>query len=249
MPASSYATSGPDIPGPLALIGSGEYLREMADIESALIRGRSPRYAQIPTAAAAEGTKRLQYWIDLGIAQAERIGVEAVPVVLENRRDANDPAKTESIAGAGLIYLSGGRPDFLVATLEESLALTQVIAAWRHGAALAGCSAGAMAICDWVPGVGPLHGGARKGFGLIKGIGVLPHFDRLAGRIPDILRDAAIKPPNDISLLGIDEGTALIWESGTWRVEGKGSVWDLSQHPRKGFGVGMDLGEMNLPQP
>ena len=40
--------------GPLALIGSGEYLPVMLDIERDLIRGRPPRYVQIPTAAAPE---------------------------------------------------------------------------------------------------------------------------------------------------------------------------------------------------
>ena len=42
-------------PGPLALVGSGEYLEVMADVEGALIEGRPRRYVQIPTAAAPEG--------------------------------------------------------------------------------------------------------------------------------------------------------------------------------------------------
>ena len=52
-------------------MGSGEYLAVMAGVEGALIEGRPPRYVQIPTAAAAEGADRLQYWLDLGAAQAE----------------------------------------------------------------------------------------------------------------------------------------------------------------------------------
>ena len=62
-------------PGPLALVGSGEYLAVMAGVEGALIEGRPRRYVQIPTAAAPEGPARLQYWLDLGAAQAERLGV------------------------------------------------------------------------------------------------------------------------------------------------------------------------------
>ena len=42
-------------PGPLALVGSGEYLPVMADVERMLLAGRPPRYVQIPTAAAPEG--------------------------------------------------------------------------------------------------------------------------------------------------------------------------------------------------
>ena len=64
-------------PGPLALVGSGEYLEVMADVEGALIEGRPRRYVQIPTAAASEGPRRLRYWLDLGAAQAERLGPAA----------------------------------------------------------------------------------------------------------------------------------------------------------------------------
>src|SRR5436309_2037118 len=52
-------------PGPLALVGSGEYLPVMAEVEGPLIEGRPSRYVQIPTAAAPEGPRRLQYWLDL----------------------------------------------------------------------------------------------------------------------------------------------------------------------------------------
>src|SRR2546430_897420 len=75
-------------PGPLALVGSGEYLAVMAGVEGALIEGRPSRYIQIPTAAAPEGADRLQYWLDLGAAQAERLGVEQVPVVVRDRDEA-----------------------------------------------------------------------------------------------------------------------------------------------------------------
>jgi hypothetical protein len=62
-------------PRPLALVGSGEYLPVMAGVEGALIDGRPRRYVQIPTAAAPEGDQRLRYWLGLGAAQAERLGL------------------------------------------------------------------------------------------------------------------------------------------------------------------------------
>ena len=105
-------------PGPLALVGSGEYLAVMAGVEGALIEGRPPRYVQIPTAAAPEGADRLQYWLDLGAAQAERLGVEQVPVVVRDRDEAGSADLAALIDGAGLIYLSGGNPQFLARTLR-----------------------------------------------------------------------------------------------------------------------------------
>ena len=52
-------------PGPLALVGSGEYLPVMTDVEAMLLDGRAPRYVQLPTAAAPEGQQSLQRWLDL----------------------------------------------------------------------------------------------------------------------------------------------------------------------------------------
>ena len=235
-------------PGPLALIGSGEYLPAMTEIEASLISGRGSRYVQIPTAAASEGKRRLDYWVELGIQQARRLGVEAVPMILGSREDANDAGRAKLMEGAGLIYFSGGRPDFLVSTLEKTVVFEKVVALWRGGAALAGCSAGAMALCEWVPGIGAARADARHGFGLVKGLAVLPHFDKMAARIPDMIRDMAINPPADVSLIGIDEQTALIWENGTWRIEGRGCVWDLTRHPRVRYEAGTDLGGAPLPE-
>src|SRR5215472_2460769 len=97
-------------PGPLALVGSGEYLPVMTEVERLLIEGRPPRYVQIPTAAAPEGEYSLRRWLDLGAAQADRLGVEQIPVVVRDRAEADSPELAAMIAGAGLIYLSGGSP-------------------------------------------------------------------------------------------------------------------------------------------
>jgi cyanophycinase len=107
--------------GPLALVGSGEYTDAMLDVDRDLLEGRPPRYVQIPTAAAPEGPARLAYWVDLGRRHAESLGVEAVSLVVRDRAEADDPAVADPIAGAGLIYLSGGRPTFLADTLRDTV--------------------------------------------------------------------------------------------------------------------------------
>src|SRR5690242_18161482 len=100
----------------------------MTDVEGLLIAGRAPRYVQIPTAAALEGEATLSYWVDLGKAQADRLGVEAVPVVARNREDADDPALAALVEGAGLVYLSGGNPSYLAATLRGTRLWEAVVA-------------------------------------------------------------------------------------------------------------------------
>jgi len=63
-------------PGPVALVGSGEYLPVMHEVEASLLAGRAPRYVQLATAAAPEGQQSLARWHELGRRAAERLDVE-----------------------------------------------------------------------------------------------------------------------------------------------------------------------------
>src|ERR1700690_59828 len=108
-------------PGPLALVGSGEYLPQMAEIEGGLLAGRSPRYVQLATAAVPDGPPVVERWHNLGRAQAERLGVEAVILDVNDRDDADNAAIAAQVNGAGLVYLSGGHPGFLAETLRGTL--------------------------------------------------------------------------------------------------------------------------------
>ena len=125
-------------PGPLALVGSGEYLPVMADIEAALLAGRPPRYVQLATAAVPDGPSVVERWHNLGREQAQRLGVEAVILSVNDRADADNEAIAQQVAGAGLIYLSGGNPGFLADTLRDTAVWAAIVTAWQDGAALAG---------------------------------------------------------------------------------------------------------------
>jgi cyanophycinase-like exopeptidase len=220
-------------PGPLALVGSGEYLPEMLDVERELIAGRAPKYVQIPTAAAREGKARLQYWVDLGRKQAERLGVEAVPVVVTDRAQADDPVIAAQVAGAGLIYLSGGSPAVLADTLRDTLLWWAVEDAWRSGAALAGCSAGAMVMGDWIPDLRHPNSGGTPGLGLVPQLRVLPHFDKMLGWVPDAVTRMLLRAAEGVTLVGIDELTALVGGPHVFTVQGKQSAWVLGRGRRR----------------
>jgi len=217
-------------PGPLALVGSGEYLAVMAGVEGALIEGRPRRYVQIPTAAAPEGPDRLGYWLDLGAAQAERLGVQQVPVVVRDRDEAGSEDLAALIAGAGLVYLSGGNPQFLARTLRGTRVWAAVEAAWRSGAALAGCSAGAIALTDWVPAVRTPARAPEPGLGVLPWLRVLPHFDRMRSWAPDLAtraaagRARAARPASDSGFLTFwasSRATRPHWIWARWRWSAK----------------------------
>jgi cyanophycinase len=227
---------------PLALVGSGEYLPVMADVERALLDGRAPRYVQLATAAAPEGDASLARWHDLGRTQAERLGVEQVVVDVRTRADADDPAMAALVEGAGLVYLSGGNPAFLAETLRDTAVWRAIVTAHEAGAALAGCSAGAMALTGWAPRMRDLvHPHQPTGLGLVPRVRVIPHFDKMLGWMPDLLRNALLHKPEGTTLIGIDEDTALVGGPEGWEVHGRQSVWVLGPGSRVEHKAGTTL--------
>jgi cyanophycinase len=226
---------------PIALVGSGEYLPVMTEIEGALIAGRAPRYVQLATAAAPEGQGSLSRWHLLGKHQADRLGVEQVIVDVRTREDAENPTFAAAIEGAGLIYLSGGNPAYLADTLRDTVVWRAIVAAHALGAAVAGCSAGAMALSDWAPRIRDLNSEQPTGLGLVPHLRVIPHFDTMPSRVPDVLRNALLRLPDDTTVLGIDEDTALVGGPHEWEVKGRQSVWVLGRSARQEFPAGTHL--------
>lgn len=217
-------------PGRLALVGSGEYLPVMHEVEHWLLDGRPARYVQLATAAAPEGDVSLQHWHDLGARAADRLGVEQIVIDVRVREDADDPRWADEIRGAGLIYLSGGNPSHLANTLRDTVVWRAIVNEWRAGASLAGCSAGAMAMCGYVPDFRHPRSGGVDGLGLLPDVRVLPHFDRLTHWMPDFtLKPLVAKGAHTI---GVDEDTALVGESNgtdTWEFTsmGRQSAWQI----------------------
>ncbi len=234
--APGYRPGMQPAPGPLALVGSGEYLPVMQQIEAGLLDGRPPRFVQLATAAAPEGQRSLARWHTLGARAAERLGVEQVVIPVVDRISADDEALAATVAGAGLIYLSGGNPVFLTETLRGTRVWAAIVAAWRAGAALAGCSAGAMAMSAHVPDLRHPLGGGLDGLGLVPRVTVVPHFDRFAGRLPAgwVTRFAG----DGRLVIGIDEDTALVGGPGQWQVAGRQSVWLLGPDGKQEFASG-----------
>jgi cyanophycinase-like exopeptidase len=224
------------MPGPLALVGSGEYLPVLERVERLLLEGRPARFVQLATAAAPEGPASLARWHELGRASAERLGVQQVVVPVVDRISADDEELAGLVAGAGLVYLSGGSPTFLAATLRGTAVWRAIEAAWGGGAALAGCSAGAMAMSSHVPDLRHPLRAAEPGLGVVRHLRVLPHFDRFAARVPDVLLTRLVETPPGVTVLGIDEDTALVGGPYEWEVMGRQSVWVLgadgrTEHP------------------
>ena len=221
--------------GPLALVGSGEYLPVMLEVERDLLAGRPPVYVQLPTAAAPEGEASLQRWLELGRQQAERLGVRQVPVLVRDRADAEDPALAALVEGAGLVYLSGGNPPYLSSALSGTPVWQAIRRAWEAGAALAGCSAGAIALTSWVPDIRNPGNPPLSGLGAVPGVRVIPHFDRFEQWRPDLASRFLADLPEGVTVLGIDEDTAAVLDAGAWTARGRQAVWVLTREGRTAY--------------
>lgn len=226
-------------PGPLALVGSGEYLPVMEETDRALLErvggAATARAVVLPTAAGLEEPGSPARWAQLGIDHFRRLGarVEAVPIL--RRDDALDPRWPDLLEAADLVYFSGGDPRHLVETMRGTPAWEAIRRRHLAGAALAGCSAGAMAVCTLIPSAVRMPASTerpewRPALGLLPGLAVLPHFDRMARFAgPDGLDRALAALPAGTILLGIDEDTALVrgldaGDPDAWQVSGRQGV-------------------------
>jgi cyanophycinase-like exopeptidase len=225
--------------GAIALVGSGEYLPVMRELENELLQnsikhGNSDRYIQIPTAAGQESSDRLSFWQDLGARQADALGVEPVFLPIFDREAAMNQSFAEEIKSAGLIYLSGGDPGYLAQTLIDTPVWQAIEAALENGSSLAGCSAGAMALGKYVPNFFRPRESGTTGLSTIGEIRTIPHYDKFFKWIPDRAARLLLTAPPGTTVIGIDESTALVTGLSNdpeitlvnrkWRVQGVGMV-------------------------
>ncbi len=223
----------------------------MHELEEWLLVDKAPRYVQLATAASLEGEESLQRWHELGARAADRLGVEQVVVDVRTRGDADDPSHVAVIEGAGLIYLSGGNPKHLARTLIDTPVWRAMHRAWREGASIAGCSAGAMALSGYVPDIRHPRAGGQEGLGLVPSLRVLPHFDVYAKWIPDMVMRPMLS--DSTTVVGIDEQTAFraeppenLDEPWQFRGVGRGSCWriesDRKYRVNSPLGLHVELG-------
>ena len=231
--------------GSLALVGSGEYLPAMAQFENSLFddgvkNGKRPIYVQIPTAAGKESADRLEYWKQLGKAQADRLGVDSNFLPIFNRDDANNPEYVSLIHNSALMYMSGGDPHHLAETLMDTPLWNAMQENWRTGASLAGCSAGAMVLSSHIPNFRLLKKSPTAGLNLLPEIRVIPHFNKFFKWIPESAAKVLLHVPDDSVLIGVDEMTAIVKRSGDehWVVVGEARVHVLKGMPDQQLGDG-----------
>jgi cyanophycinase len=230
------------MPGPVALVGAGEFLPAMAafDAEMLASTGRArPRVAILPTASMPDGRDVFERWAAMGVAHFAELGAEVEPVLVGDRLDADDPGHAQAVGEADLIYLSGGKPSYLLRTLDGTATGRALTAAHERGAVIAGCSAGAMVLAghafDFRVRLLPWPLRWRPGFGYATGLSVLPHYDAWPEPLSALI---ALQAPRGSVVFGIDEETAVVGRDGSWQVHGRSRVTVWRGRRRERFRAG-----------
>lgn len=239
MAAAAATVQPPDllypaaVPGPVALVGAGEFLAPMAEFDRGLLAATArprPRVAVLPTASAPDGETTFRRWAEMGVEHFSSLGAEVEPVLVRSVAEGYDRAALQAVGEADVVYLSGGHPRHLLRVLSESPLGAALADAHARGAVVAGCSAGAMAMAGrtaqvrFVPKLRiPLPVAVRwpAGLSLAHNVAVLPHYDAWPEPLSALV---ALQAPRGVVLLGIDEGTAIVGRDGAWQVHGAGRV-------------------------
>jgi hypothetical protein len=70
---------------------------------------------------------------------------------------------------------------------------------------------------------------------------VIPHFDAFAARMPDLVTRFLLPHDPLVTVVGIDEDTALVGGPDDWTVQGQQSVWLLTRNGREELPAGTRL--------
>ena len=197
----------------------------MRPVDATLLeRAGGRQVVVLPTAAAPDGQGVPERWAEMGVRHFEGLGARVEPVMALDHASCYEPRHAAAVRRANLVYLSGGKPGYLLNTLRSTLVWQAILAVLAGGGVLAGCSAGAMILGGWIPG---RPGGRlslwQSAFGLLPSTVILPHFDEMPGWITGSVRWLRPRPS---TLVGIDAGTVLLAAAGerAWQVLGSGRV-------------------------
>jgi len=228
------------VPGPLILAGGAEFDDRMAVADRVwlkLLALGMPKLGLLPTA----NEDRPEIAARNGARHFRRLVTEAEPLMVTAAASAANEEIVGQIESLDAVYMAGGNPTYLAHTLAGSPVWQAIGRRWREGMGLGGSSAGAMALCEaiyvqerWV-----------EGLALVRGLVVLPHFNRRDDAAAERARQAVAT--RGFIGLGVDESTAAIWHAGAWRAAGLGRVVVLGADGAKVYQEGDEI--QALPQP
>ena len=228
--------------GYIALLGSGEYLPVMDEVDKFLLancgaKDRKPRVVCLPTAAGQEGESSIKRWMKMGVEHFTRLGADVISVPVTDAESASMQSHASLVEEADVIYFSGGNPLYLYETMKDSLVWKSAMKVFQRGGAYAGCSAGAMILGNQIPDFRALGLRNANMFGLIPA-SIIPHFDATPVFFKPMIFALRRRLKENELMIGVDEDTAMVGKSGEWVVMGKAGVHVFTKNDSKSYMVG-----------
>lgn len=187
----------PDGAGPIGLLSGDEFTPATAEFDRRLLAAaRGPRVALLTCADPTNAERNAV----LARAHFEALGARAFALDADPLPDA--------LPAFDVLYIGGGDPSVLLATLRDDPGWAVILQAWRDGAALAGASAGAMALCArcLVPEPGATKPTVwEHGLGPVARVGLAVH---AATRPRAWLR--AVTESSHLPVLALDDATGVL---------------------------------------
>ena len=229
--------------GLIAIVGSGEYLPVMEEVDRHLlasVNSNTPRVVCLPTAAGQEGDESVNRWSRMGVDHFKKLGADVTAIRIINKESADDPRFESTLELGDFIYFSGGNPLHLFQTMQGSRAWSAMQKAWSRGAVYAGCSAGAMILSQSIPSFRLAQ--TVDGFGVFPAKFILPHFDAVPIMFKPLIFTLRKQLKKGERMIGVDENTALVGRlGGEWKVMGKSRVHLLNRQGGEAFHAGQTV--------
>ena len=203
-------------PGPLALVGGGEWSAGCAFDAELLATAEADDVVVLPTAYAFENPGR---HVERATAWFAELGAKVRSLHVLQRSDALDDANAAVVRDAAFVYFAGDSPMHLRSVLKDTPVWEALVAAWRGGAVVAGSGGAGSALLD--PMFDPRGGAFTVGLGLVPNLALLPEAE---DEVAEHHRRTLELADPGLVLATVQRCTALVLEGGAWRETGAGRV-------------------------
>jgi cyanophycinase len=203
-----------DNSGHLMIIGGGESRNSDMHVLERFVDLAGGKDKKIAVLTAAS-TLHSEMW-EVYDKAFSKLGVKnRFPLMINTRKEANDPKKAQALLESGGVFMTGGDQSRLLALIGGTETDAAMLKTFKeHGSCIAGTSAGASAISEHMLVSGPSGALPQKGttylaagLGFLNRVVIDQHFSerQRLGRLMGVIAQ------NPYLLgLGIDENTALI---------------------------------------
>jgi cyanophycinase len=228
LPGLRQVSAEPVVKGPtagaLVIVGGGRVGPEILTRLFDLGAGRHAPIVVIPTASGAESYP--EDWP--GLKMFKDFGADNITLLhTKDRKVADSEEFVKPLTTARIVWFVGGRQWRLVDSYAHTRTQREVERVLERGGVVAGSSAGASIIADYMVRGSRENNyimmapGYEEGFGLMKGVAIDQHM--LTRNRQDDLEEVIARHP-DLLGIGIDESTAIVVRGQEFEVVGASKV-------------------------